>query len=255
MIRIDKGDPPPALLRAKEKYNRINSAAYLDLKNRADYDNGTKTFKFPSSYNSKAVKKALWRAQRGKCCFTEAKFVNDEAHVEHFRPKGKVDQWPNGPSSYPGYYWLAYEWSNLFYCKSLTNSSIKRNFFPLRGRVQRNRNHLDNRIEANVLIDPSDEDPRLHIRFQNEEIKGITTRGRNTIEILELRNPQLDEARRTKFKLLESLKEAIDILLERGMSIQDPRIISKLEPLKYAITPEAEFSSMAKDLLEGWPHI
>lgn len=255
MIRIDKGDPPLALLRAKAKYDKINNAAYLA--NQAGYNSGKDpfTFHFPTSYNSKAVKNALKRDQRGKCCFTEAKFVNDEAHVEHFRPKGKVDEWPDGPSFFPGYYWLAYEWSNLFYCKSMINSSVKRNFFPLLGNVERNRNHLDDRIEDNVLIDPCAEDPRMHIRFQNEEIEGITKRGRETIKILELRNPELDEARRTKFTFLKRLKEAIDMLLSGGMDVQDPRIVDMIKPLKYSITPEAEFSSMAKDLLAGWPHI
>ena len=253
MIKIDKGAPPPALLRAKIKYGKINNAAYLA--NQLDFDTGVATFKFTDAYKSTAVKEALRLTQHGKCCFTEAKFVNDEAHVEHFRPKGKVDHWPSGPSSYPGYYWLAYEWSNLFYCKSMVNSSVKRNFFPLRGQMQRNRNHLENYVEANVLIDPSKEDPRLHIRFQNEEIKGITTRGRRTIKILELRNPQLDESRRKMFTLLGGLKQAVDLLLASGTDIQDPYIVETLEILRFSITSEAEFSSMATDLLAGWPHI
>jgi hypothetical protein len=122
MIKINKGPAPKALTKAKAKHDLKNNASYLA--NQADYDAGVKTFHFPEAYKSKSVKKALIAAQFGKCAFSEAKFVNDEAHVEHFRPKGRVDTWPTGPSYYPGYYWLAYDWSNLFLCKSIINSSI-----------------------------------------------------------------------------------------------------------------------------------
>jgi uncharacterized protein (TIGR02646 family) len=253
MIRINKGTAPAALVAAKARYDLINNAAYVA--NRVAYENGSLTFNFPAAYRSDAVKEALNRVQHGKCCFSEAMFVNDDAHVEHFRPKGKVERWPNGPTFYPGYYWLAYDWSNLFFCKSTTNSTIKRNFFPLSGQVRRNRNHLDSRIESSILIDPSIEDPRTHIRFHNEEIKGITLRGKKNIKILNLRNPQLDEARRTKFKYLKGLKRAVELLIISGTDINDPEIVEMIEILRYSITQEAEFSSMAIDLLTRWPHL
>lgn len=253
MIRINKGASPKVLTRAKAKYDLKNNALYLAAP--GHYDTGGKTFLFPEAYKSKSVKKALFAAQFGKCAFSEAKFVSDDAHVEHFRPKGRVDTWPTGPSSYPGYYWLAYDWSNLFLCKSIINSSVKRNFFPLIGPVLRNRNHLDIRIETSVLINPGTENPRIHIRFEGEEIKGITTRGKQTIDLLDLRNGQLDEARRSRYRLLKGFKMAVELFFEKGIPIDHPKVAGLIETLKEARMPSAEFSSMAIDLLTGWPHI
>jgi len=253
MIKINKGAAPPALVKANTRHNASNAIKYLA--NKANYDNGNEAFTFTAAYHSNAVKLALNAAQFGKCAFCEAKFVNDDAHVEHFRPKGKVDQYPSGPSSYPGYYWLAYEWSNLLLCKSTTNSSIKRNFFPLRGRVTRNLNHLGTNIESSLLIDPAAEDPRDHIRFYGEEIKGITARGRRNISFFDLRNAQIDESRRKHYRALKAIKVGVDALLATGSTVNDPDVAEMIAILKESVLPSAQFSSMAIDLLQGWPHM
>jgi len=250
---INKGAAPTSLLAEGTLLSDAMKADYLLHK--SAYKNGSKKFAFPYAYKSDDVKNKLLDVQHNKCCFCEAKFVNDYFHVEHFRPKGRVDKWPIGPSSYPGYYWLAYEWSNLFLAKGKTNTSFKRNFFPLVGRITRNRTHLDKKIESSLLIDPGSENPRIHIRFKKEEIYGKTARGRKNIELLNLRNPQIDEARRTKYGILDALKTSIELLIAKGSNVTDPTIQAMIRPLRYAITPQAEFSSMAIDLLSGWPHL
>lgn len=253
MIKIDKGPAPVALERAKARYNIINNGLYLG--NTRGYNTGKKTFSFTAAYRSSAVKAALTARQHGKCCFCEAKFVNDDAHVEHFRPKGMVESWPKRQASYPGYYWLAYEWENLFLCKSTTNSSVKLNYFPLSGKIRRNRNHQDTRLEAPILIDPSKEDPRAFIRFKKEEIVGLNARGKKNIELLGLRNPQLDEARRTLYRKLSDARDAADLLIADGHPLNHPVVHSLIISLRESILPSAEFSSMAIDLLRGWPHL
>ena len=197
MIKINKGTAPPSLVADCLRLTTLDKGEYVT--HTADYNNGTRTFTFSDAYKTTAVKDALMAVHHNKCCFTEAKFVGDSFHVEHFRPKGRVDKWPTGPFSYPGYFWLAYEWVNLYLCKGKTNSSLKRNYFPIMTNVTRNRSHLETKAEVPYLIDPGVDEPRDHIRFKNEEIVGRSFRGRKTIKILYLRNAQLDEARRTKF--------------------------------------------------------
>ncbi|WP_439697397.1 hypothetical protein ACFGVS_03075 [Mucilaginibacter sp. AW1-7] len=253
MIKINKGAAPVALARAKTRYDGINNPLYVA--NRRAYNNGTSTFSFTAAYKSDSVKLTLTARQHGKCAFSEAKFVHDDFHVEHFRPKGMVEAWPSGVATYPGYYWMAYDWDNLFLAKSTLNSALKRNFFPLVGRVRRNRNHLDTRVENNLLINPGTENPRSFIRFENEEIKGINRRGKQNIELLGLRSPQLDEARRNLYRKLVNIRDAVDLLLESGVPLTHPKISEFRTTLQEAILPEAEFSSMAIDLLTGWPHL
>jgi uncharacterized protein (TIGR02646 family) len=74
-----------------------------------------RNFEFKASvYGAKSVKKTLLTAQHGKCAFCESKFEHVAfGDVEHFRPKGGWIQTDGDQLTRPGYYWLAYEWSNL----------------------------------------------------------------------------------------------------------------------------------------------
>ena len=253
MIRITKG-PCPKHLKTRGKKLTI-ALKQKFTKNSANYLNGDSTFEFTSSYSTKTIVSALIACHHNKCCFSESKFYYYYPHVEHFRPKGKVDEWPTGTTSYPGYYWLAYDWSNLLLCAPVINSSFKRNFFPLAPGLIRNRSHHDKNIETPLLIDPSLEDPRNHIIFKGDEPIGITNRGKATINILCLKHPHFEEARREKLNLIKLLKEAVDQLIAKGTALDDPSIADMLHSLRSAILPDAEFSSMSIDFLSGWPHL
>lgn len=63
-------------------------------------------------YGHQSVKRQLIADQHGKCCFCETK-IGPDGDVEHFRPKAAWCQGDGEPLNWPGYYWLAYEWSNL----------------------------------------------------------------------------------------------------------------------------------------------
>lgn len=252
MIKINKGEAPPKLIK-KEK-ELIDKLIESYNEEPEEYNSGRKKFKFTSDYSMEEVKGALIKCQNNKCCFSEAKFVMDYSNVEHFRPKGRVDPYPNGPSEYPGYYWLAYNWSNLFLCKSVINTSNKRNFFPLKTGSIRNKTHFDKNNEACILIDVNIEEPREFINFHNEEIIGIDSSGRGEFNIafFNLRHPELDEARRTKYKIIKGLKELIEFAISSGKSKTELKQYT--ETLKETMDPKSEFSSMAKDFLKDWPH-
>src|SRR5690242_10590862 len=115
MIRITKGKAPEKLLTLgvtltrnyKERYNARPSK----------YNTGAAKFEFRANvYGHSSVKAALERAQNGKCCYCEMIIPKPYAFscVEHYRPKAYSQQAPKGPKRFPGYYWLAYDWANLF---------------------------------------------------------------------------------------------------------------------------------------------
>jgi hypothetical protein len=114
---------------------------------------------------------------------------------------------------------------------------------------------LDGHVEEALIIDPGAEDPRDHIRFHEDEPVGITERGTFNVQFLGLRHPLFEEARRALLKKLREIKETVEKLLAKGMSIDDPVIFSLLASLRSAMRPDAEFSSMAIDFLSGWPHL
>jgi uncharacterized protein (TIGR02646 family) len=253
MIKIIKGDAPEELI---IKGIELTHALEIEFeKNKNEYLNGNKKFEFTDDYKSEDVKSALKKCQHNKCCFSEAKFNGDYPHIEHFRPKGRVDDYSSGVHHFPGYYWLCYDWSNLFFCKSVINVTYKRNYFPLLDDSTRKINHNCDKIELPLIIDPSIDDPKSHIGFHKDELVPKTERGRLNIEILGLRDPTFAEARRTKFELIKDLKAMVDLAEAEGFDENNPIVASSIAKLNSAILPDAEFSSMVKDFLKGWPHL
>ena len=62
-------------------------------------------------YAHEEVRAALHRLFHEKCAYCEAKIPGRTGwDVEHFRPKRRVRERPD----HPGYYWLAYRWTNLY---------------------------------------------------------------------------------------------------------------------------------------------
>lgn len=255
MIKIDKGNSPAGLVTNGTALTNANIVLYNGNIN--GYSSGVSTFTFTAAYKSDEVKQALITCQNNKCCFSEAKFTGDYPDVEHFRPKGRVDEYYSDNRLYPGYYWLAYKWENLFLSKTRPNTSQKRNFFPLYTEGNRNRNHLGTNIEEPILIDPGLENPRDFIKFHNDEPVGVDHNGRGkfNIDFFDLRHSEFEEARRTKLGLLKGLKESVDLMISAGIDANNPVIVSNLSELRQAVLPQAEFSSMAIDLLSGWRHL
>jgi len=203
----------------------------------ADYRTGRKRFSFKKGiYGTEAVKRQLKLDQHGKCCFCEAIFdANVAGDVEHYRPKGAVDT-PGG-AVLPGYYWLAYLWSNLLYACPDCNSYRKRARFPLADERRRARDHhAPLAAEAPLLLDPTGpDDPRRHILFRGEMAIGCTPEGQATIDVLCLKRTALNLARRRHLTHLSGLRESIALLADD----------SRPEAIAYVAKSEAELAAAA----------
>lgn len=110
---------------------------------------------FPDYWNrSPDVRGALY-AMHGWCCGFCSSFLplNDRGDVEHFRPKGKIEE----DSKHGGYWWLAYNFENYLLSCSRCNSACKRTHFPLIAGGKRitykSRHKLS--AEPRLLIDPT----------------------------------------------------------------------------------------------------
>ena len=245
MIRINKPPRAPAILRNRGKdTTNFNCVEFGDAAN--DFLSGSKTFKFDSSiYGAKSVKKALIKAQHGKCCFCEAKVTHVAyGDVEHFRPKAGYRQKKEDPLGRPGYYWLAYEWANLFFSCQLCNQRFKGNLFPLKDTRMRARSHFDDITKEELLfVDPGKMDPEGFIGFRDEypfAINGNAV-GKTTIKALGLDREVLNDRRRDRLAMLRLLKS----LAESA----EPESVDAQAFLERAIRSDAEFSAMAKAAL------
>ncbi len=151
-----------------------------------------------SIYGDKTVKQQIITDQHKKCCFCEATFLaNGYGDVEHYRPKGGYKQNAGDSLGKPGYYWLAYEWSNLLFSCDVCNRSFKKNFFPLSTtyRALNHHNALENSANC-LLINPINENPELHITFNQEIPVGKTNKGKESINKYGIGRATLNEERR-----------------------------------------------------------
>lgn len=215
MIRVRKPAVPPEVLRTNgASARRALSAAYSRAPR--SYASDKKSFEFdPGLYAHETVKQALRKVQHDKCAFCESNFAHISfGDVEHFRPKGGWSQKEGQPLTQPGYYWLAYEWTNLFLSCALCNQRFKKNLFPLQTPTRRARSHKDDVTrEDPLLLDPAVDDPEAFISFRKEvpyALKG-NKRGKATIRTLGLQRPELAEQRRKHLEHVQSLRDLVDI--------------------------------------------
>src|SRR5262249_10068634 len=120
----------------------------------------------------KEQREAIFEAYYKKCAYCEGHFrLVESGDVEHFRPKGAVKEGPGrfayvgvgkGRTKHPGYYWLAYEPTNLLPSCSLCNRSGKGNRFPVEG--FRAEKPGQEKREVPLLLHPGvgREDPEKH---------------------------------------------------------------------------------------------
>lgn len=185
MISIQKSSPGPSQL--------TTTGATLRTAMEDAYDQNPAACLAPKStliqaqkrtYGHPAVKQALKDDQYDKCCYCECDFTaNYHGDVEHFRPKGGYQQDYQGPLTQPGYYWLAYEWNNLYFACALCNQTYKSNFFPLANHpAGRADGHGRNTApEEALLLDLATEDPEQHLTFKDDVVKARKIKGKRSV--------------------------------------------------------------------------
>jgi uncharacterized protein (TIGR02646 family) len=224
----------------------------------ADYESGVRQFEFKATiYAHATVKDVLRQAQHRKCAFCESFFAHiGYGAVEHFRPKGGFKQRQTDSRQVPGYYWLAYDWNNLFYSCELCNSRFKGNVFPLKDGRRRARSHkqrLEN--EEPLLIDPARLDPAAYITFHDEYAtpNGNCQEGQTTIEVMGLNRVELVEVRRKRLANLKELVFFRSLLAEKVRTDPAPYLQAKLEKLDEAVqehvSAAGEYAAMARAYL------
>jgi uncharacterized protein (TIGR02646 family) len=263
MIQVMKSAVPPAVLLTEGAAETMRNCQAYDA-SPADYHAPTKGKKFTFDneiYGHKTVKAQLRREQHEKCCFCEGSFsAHGFGDVEHFRPKAGFKQKAKDKLSKPGYYWLAYEWDNLFFSCQICNQQFKKNLFPLVPGATRAINHRSvPKVEAvadTLLINPALDDPEQHISFRQEVPFGKTDKGEESIKTYGLIRESLNEARRKHLEVIRGNFVLARIRIEQldeeqiatirnelgGVSLQELRRI--IEVAKAFIASAAKSSAL-----------
>ena len=207
------------------------------------------------------VKGALGEISWEKCWYSESKNPGSDKNVDHFRPKGSVEE----DREHDGYWWLAFDWRNFRYssqwCNQKRNDRVngtrggKGDRFPLRPGSSRAR-HEGERLdeEEPMLLDPSDPEDWKLLCFR---IDGHPTPSRPmgtieyeralvSIEVYHLHcKPLVDDRREVASRVrrvVEQLEQFRRDISEHGMRRLYKR---ELQELYRLVDKSAEYSSAA----------
>ena len=253
MIPIQKPQPAP-LKQTKQGKSKTDAHIRDQNQDPAAYQSGEKTFKFTSViYGASIVKAALISAQHKKCCFCE-RLVGEDGDVEHFRPKSAYCQQKGETLVRPGYYWLAYDWDNLYLSCSTCNQRRKRNLFPLVNPTKRA--HLHNNdisVEEPLLVDPGKEDPSQHIVFRGAEPLPVagSIKGKTTIDLVGLDRSILNYARLEHLKKMKAIYDWKIDAETKPQSQGRQNLVAEAEAvLQSAISDKGEYAAATRTALQ-----
>lgn len=218
MIRVARGACPPSLEGPASAGAKEAARARAHFENPATSD---RKFNF-RAYKGPDVRAALEAMFGLKCAYCESVYgATGPMTVEHYRPKGGYEL-PDGKLQKPGYWWLGSTWTNLLPSCTDCNSERghdyeearlvtgKANRFPLVDESMRSRGAGQERDEKPLLLDPTVDDPEVHLEFIEKGVVAAAEtdgreceRGGETIEVLGLRRPNLVKVRRDHLRKVE----------------------------------------------------
>jgi uncharacterized protein (TIGR02646 family) len=249
MIRIAKSPRPPARLATAGAAHRAQLEQTYDADVAAGRPPGTTSLAADSGiYGSAAVKQKLQADQHGKCCYCESTLLETGfGDVEHFRPKAGVRQTVAGRLEQPGYYWLAYDWANLYFSCARCNQAHKRNYFPLVDPARRARSHHQaTGPEQPQLLDLATEDPQPHLTFAEEVARPLTERGQHCLVAYGLNRPELLKRRREHWEHV-AYYQRLALLDPRDYSAEEVATI--LATLSFSLTELRALVAEARKVL------
>ena len=207
MIRINRGPEPDGFgARAAEWRRRFEAARHRnpDL---------TATAFWSSVRNQvRSDAQALYTAFHGKCAYCEAKMAHVSApHVEHYHPKSKF---PN----------QMFDWENWLLSCGCCNDKKWAHFPDCGGQP--------------CLLDPTVDDPSMHLEFLGSRVVGKTRRGEETIRLVGLDRSPLEDNRALWLMRINLL---LLLLCCAPEVFEEAR-----ELLIWAIQPDAPYAAMTR---------
>lgn len=151
------------------------------------------------------VRMALMELFNDKCAYCESPVTGSggrSPNLEHFRPKANARN-VDGSIAPDHYWWLFYEWKNLYVACQECNTNKRDQFPVVRARAPVGLSGDDLRGEEPLLLDPCFDDPAEHLRFEptgrvkaRSSGRQYLSRAQLTISILGLNRDHLVKVRR-----------------------------------------------------------
>ncbi|BCK13621.1 TPA: hypothetical protein RSW75_000960 [Vibrio cholerae] len=213
----------------------------------------------------------LANLSHGKCWYCESNELRSDNPIDHYRPKGKVAECQD----HPGYWWLAFEWSNYryscTYCNSrrveVTTAGGKQDHFPVFTPPDWNKCKEDNNAEKPKLLDPTDADDYKLLTFnQNGEACPNTDnekseayqKAKESIDKYHLNHEPTRKARKAIRQKIRQIVADTNELLGQGLDMTSNQIKSNKKELLKLIRPSCrttKFNTAAKLYLREYESV
>ena len=217
-----------------------------------------------------AGRQKIWRdlgphlaaLRKGKCWYSESLNPTSDKNVDHFRPKGRVEE----DLTHEGYWWLAFTFQNFRFSSQWCNqrrvdevnatSGGKADHFPLLPNGVRARQEgEDLELEDPELLDPIDPDDWKLLTFLPDGYPTPTKpegtreyqRAAKSIEIFHLHCKPLVNGRFAVAGTIQRIVQDMELLRPRIGDLQMRKLYkSQHVQLLRAIDPDKEYSAAAR---------
>lgn len=248
MIHIDRGRVSRPLILEPSSYAELARGKAMEFFRRPFEDRAQERFEFDLGvFRDPILGEALDELFYRKCAFCESKAGQYlSVDVGHYRPMIRTIGL-DGVLFPDHYWWLAYEWPNL-YLICATCEKMRGSRFPIRGpRAEPGAGWSQLLAEEPLLLDPCEDDPEEHLVFgEDGTVASDTERGRVTIEVFGLNRKELVAAREREYRGLREAWESLQPYLERGEPAPE-----ELSPDALA-DPSQRYAGMRNQFLAEW---
>lgn len=284
MIRRERSWPAPASLSAPAAQDQLAKAGEYYL----SWKTGDSAYPGFTAYKEPDVVEALRTMFHGKCAYCEGNVHKGDFDVEHYRPKGGVND-HDGPQ----YWWLAFTWTNLLPSSEACNRALRQHVvtpdmteqevkamrltrpvqlsgkathFPIGAAARLAPHQDDHDAEYPHLIDPCRSDPAQYIAWRHASDFSIicaaswqgtpSPHGEATIRCMGLNRVDLVEERTKTLQILKTMKYELFALLQAvrplGQEDMTRKVVETGTRMMLAhCDPEKAFSGMATDFMRS----
>src|SRR6185295_16224797 len=156
MIRVNR--PPPAMALSDRRIAGLEKhASQFFLTDTRSARQRTFDFDWPDGRIEARILEALDLSWAGRCAFCGAGGGLD---IHRFRPEQDAVG-EDGSTSRRHYWWLAYEWNNLYPACAQCRKAKGTKFPTAKDRVRAGTTERLNEREQPLLLDPRDDDPEM----------------------------------------------------------------------------------------------
>lgn len=191
---------------------------------------------------------------KNKCAYCESPLppASTTGNIENFRPKSNA-RGLEKDFSREHYWWLTYEWENLYFtCERCDR--YKSSWFPVEGKRAKPLTQIKEiRFkEKALLVDPCFDRPEEHFVYDEKgNVDFLTAKGKTTIGILKLNRADLITARQETVKLLFQSCEEMLLLWNKKSKNKIKDIALKWEEIftNFSAKP---YVAIQRQLLSKW---